>query len=219
MGAQLYRWRKGLRFGLIRLALASVLGGLGFASLGIALVGMSPLTRWGARDIVGPLLLDTIAIAYLIPAVVLGVLVWKLDHLNRFVRATFAGLSGVMVTAYIGFEIRRFWQGAEIARSAVSQGELYSYTIAMMLASVGLLFFAFARSSVLMRKLAMAGIAVTIAKVFLIDMSGLNGLVRVASFLGLGLALSALAWLSRAMTARWDRPDEGTIQPALDPQE
>jgi uncharacterized membrane protein len=45
----------------------------------------------------------------------------------------------------------------------------------------------------------MVGIAVTIAKVFLIDMSGLNGLVRVASFFGLGLALMGLAWLNRAM--------------------
>ena len=69
----------------------------------------------------------------------------------------------------------------------------------MMLGAVGLLFFAFARRSDLLRKLAMVGIAVTIAKVFLIDMSGLNGLVRVASFFGLGLALMGLAWLNRAM--------------------
>lgn len=147
---------------------------------------MAPIMSWGARDIAGPLLLDTIAIAYLVPAGVLAVLVWKLDHIHRYLRAAFVGLSALMGVGYIAIEIRRFWQGEQIASNAISQGELYSYTIAMMLGAVGLLFFAFARRSDLLRKLAMVGIAVTIAKVFLIDMSGLNGLVRVASFLGPG---------------------------------
>jgi uncharacterized membrane protein len=43
----------------------------------------------------------------------------------------------------------------------------------------------------------MAVIAVTVAKVFLIDAAGLTGLTRVASFLGLGLSLAGLAWLNR----------------------
>jgi uncharacterized membrane protein len=135
----------------------------------------------------------------LAPTGVLAVLVWKLDHIHRYLRAAFAGLSALMGVAYIAIEIRRFWQGEQIASDAISQGELYSYTIAMMLGAVRLLFFALVRRSDLLRKLAMVGIAVTIAKVFLIDMSGLNGLVRVASFFGLGLALMGLAWLNRAM--------------------
>ncbi|MBT5821295.1 MAG: DUF2339 domain-containing protein [Rhodobacteraceae bacterium] len=199
MGAQLYRWRKGVRFAWVLVPLASLLGLLGFGVLLTALVGMAPIMSWGARDIAGPLLLDTIAIAYLAPTGVLAVLVWKLDHIHRYLRAAFAGLSALMGVAYIAIEIRRFWQGEQIASDAISQGELYSYTIAMMLGVVRLLFFALVRRSDLLRKLAMVGIAVTIAKVFLIDMSGLNGLVRVASFFGLGLALMGLAWLNRAM--------------------
>lgn len=223
MGTQLYRWRKGLRFAWLRIALASLFGAFSLIVLGIGLIALSPLTSWGARDIEGPLVFDTIAIAYLIPAAVFAVLAWKLAHVNKWLRAAFACLSAVLTLAYIGLEIRRFWQGSDIAKSAVSQGELYSYTIAMMLASVGLLLFAFSRRSVLLRKLAMTGIAVTIAKVFLIDMSGLTGLIRVASFLGLGLALSGLAWLSRAMTARWEdgapQAIEDQAQPALDPEQ
>ena len=191
MGAQLYRWRKGVRFAWVLVPLASLLGLLGFGVLLTALVGMAPIMSWGARD--------TIAIAYLAPTGVLAVLVWKLDHIHRYLRAAFAGLSALMGVAYIAIEIRRFWQGEQIASDAISQGELYSYTIAMMLGAVRLLFFALVRRSDLLRKLAMVGIAVTIAKVFLIDMSGLNGLVRVASFFGLGLALMGLAWLNRAM--------------------
>ncbi|MGB7319599.1 MAG: DUF2339 domain-containing protein, partial [Planktotalea sp.] len=204
MGAQLYRWRKGSALAWLRVGLASLLGLIAMVVLFVAQIGMSPLTRWGLRDVEGPLVLDTIAIGYLVPAAVLGVLAWKLDHINRFVRGAFAALASLMALAFVGLEIRRFWQGDLMAGPALSQGELYSYTIAMMIASVALLLFAFSRRSEGLRKLAMAGIALTIAKVFLIDMSGLNGLVRVASFLGLGLALSALAWLNRAMSARWE---------------
>jgi len=39
--------------------------------------------------------------------------------------------------------------------------------------------------------------------VLLIDMAGLAGLMRVASFLGLGLSLAGLAWINRRMTEQW----------------
>lgn len=48
----------------------------------------------------------------------------------------------------------------------------------------------------------MAVIGLTVAKVFLIDAAGLSGLTRVASFVGLGLALAGLAWLNRWAAAR-----------------
>ncbi|WP_293449122.1 DUF2339 domain-containing protein [Planktotalea sp.] len=216
MGAQLYRWRKGRRLAWVRFGLGSLLGGFATITLFVGLVAMSLVTRAGAREIKGPLLLDTIAVGYLIPAAILAVLAWKLEHLSRYVRTAFAGIATIMAVAYVAFEIRRFWQGAEIAGRSVSQGELYSYTIAMLLASVALLFIAFARRSHVLCKLAMAGIAVTIAKVFLIDMSGLTGLIRAASFLSLGLVLSALAWLSCAMTARWERGGVKEDEPSLD---
>jgi uncharacterized membrane protein len=41
--------------------------------------------------------------------------------------------------------------------------------------------------------------------VFLVDMSGLSGLVRVASFLGLGLSLAGLAWLNRRIAEHMGR--------------
>ena len=44
----------------------------------------------------------------------------------------------------------------------------------------------------------MAGLVVMIAvvlKVFLIDLSGIGGLYRIASFIGLGLCLVGIGWL------------------------
>jgi uncharacterized membrane protein len=45
----------------------------------------------------------------------------------------------------------------------------------------------------------MALLLVVVAKLFLIDMSDLTGLWRVASFMGLGLGLLALAWLHQRL--------------------
>jgi uncharacterized membrane protein len=87
----------------------------------------------------------------------------------------------------------------------VSDGELYSYTVALILISVVLLGLALVRRSETLRRVAMAGVALTVAKVFLVDMSGLSGLVRVASFLGLGLSLAGLAWLNRRIAEHMGR--------------
>jgi uncharacterized membrane protein len=54
-----------------------------------------------------------------------------------------------------------------------------------------------------------AGIALlllVIAKLFLIDMSDLDGLLRVASFLGLGLSLLGVAYLYQRITKPGGRP-------------
>jgi uncharacterized membrane protein len=77
------------------------------------------------------------------------------------------------------------------------QGELYSYTVSMLVAGALMLWQAHARGSVLFRLAAMSVIAVTVAEMFLVDVSGLTGLGRVASVLGLGLSLAALAWPNR----------------------
>lgn len=98
---------------------------------------------------------------------------------------------------YTGLEIRRLWQGDWLGMYGVVQGELYSYTLAMMVVGAGLLYQAIATRSGTLRRIAMAVIAVTVAKVFLLDAAGLTGLTRVVSFAGLGLSLAGLAWLNR----------------------
>jgi uncharacterized membrane protein len=60
-----------------------------------------------------------------------------------------------------------------------------------------------------LRRIATIGIGLTIAKVFLIDMAGLAGLLRVVSFLGLGLSLAALGWIDGQMSRQWVRPAPG----------
>jgi uncharacterized membrane protein len=66
-----------------------------------------------------------------------------------------------------------------------------------MVLAAGLLAAAILRRSDLLRRMAMTVIVLTVAKVFLVDAAGLGGLTRVASFLGLGLALAGTGVLNR----------------------
>jgi uncharacterized membrane protein len=157
-----------------------------------------------ARDVLapgslvrGPILLDTLLVAYGVPGLILLAAARRMPGLDRKLRLGFAGVGALLAVLYVGLEIRRFWQGDFLGGRSVSQPELYSYTVAMMALGAALLYQAIARRSVLLRRAAMAVIAVTAAKVFLFDASGLTGLTRVVSFLGLGVTLAGLAWLNR----------------------
>ena len=55
----------------------------------------------------------------------------------------------------------------------------------------------FLRNAAALRHAGMALVCVVVAKVFLIDMAGLQGLLRVFSFLGLGAALMGLGYAYR----------------------
>ncbi len=199
---QLYRLRAGGVMRALRIVLALVDGLVALAGFALIAAFANPLLPGEA--VVGPPVLDSLLVAFGVPALVFAIGAWKIPGLNRVLRVGFITAASGLAAGYVGLEIRRLWQGRDLSVPGVLDGELYSYTIAMLLASVGVLLLAYSRRSNLLRQIATIGIGLTIAKVFLIDMAGLTGLLRVASFLGLGLSLAALGWLYRQMAARWD---------------
>jgi hypothetical protein len=109
----------------------------------------SPLSLGG--KVSGPPVLDTLALAYLLPAFVLAGLGWRLPGLAPWARALAGAGAAALAAYYAGLEIRRFWQGDDLSRGGVTDGELYSYTVAMLIASSATLYAAFARRSVVLR--------------------------------------------------------------------
>jgi len=202
---QLYRMQMGGKFiTALRAIVAALYGLTALGTLSVLLLFSNPLT---ARNelVTGPPVFDSLAIAFLPLAAVFAVAAWKITHFRRWVRIGFILAATFFGTLYTGMEIRRLWRGPDLTVPGFSDPELYTYTLAMLTASVALLVFAFGKRSDILRKVAMAGVALTVAKVFLVDMSGLSGLIRVFSFMGLGLSLVGLAWLNRKMTAQWER--------------
>ncbi len=193
--------------------------GIGFAAAGLVMLFLSvtlgnPLF---GSIVLGPPLFDTLLIAYAAPAVLIAGVAWRFTHLGQQIRVAMVGLSAFLMVLYAGLEIRRLWQGPSLELPGVLDGEQYSYTIALILLGAALLVLAMLRKSVLIRKIAITVIAVTIAKVFLIDMSGLEGLIRVLSFFALGLALAGLALLNRWMTRSLAADQAAMAQPQATP--
>ena len=207
---QLWRARQTSPLRPLRRVLAGLGGVVAAAGLASAVTLGNPLFSLSAEDlgaqVRGPLVLDTLALAYAVPGLLLLAVGWLWRDLGRRLRLGFTSVGAALTALYLGLEIRRFWQGDYLGGPDVTQGELYSYTLALMLLGAGLLYQAVARRSNLMRRLAMAVIGLVVAKVFLIDASGLTGLTRVVSFAGLGLSLAGLAWLNRWVERRPGSP-------------
>ncbi len=201
MLVQFHRAGKGGAVHALRFTLGMVAGAMGVLGVLAAVTVANPLAAWGTEDlpglVYGPSPLDTMLLAYALPGLMLLVAAWKMPSLHPLLRQGFIAAGVVLIGLYTVLEIRRFWQGPFLGAANVTQPELYSYTVALMLLGAGLLYQSIAKRSALLRRIAMGVIAITIAKVFLLDASGLTGLVRVVSFLGLGLSLAGLAWLNR----------------------
>ncbi len=197
---QLYRTGLGGWLRWVRIGLAVVAGGMAATGLLAAVTVFNPLV-WGGR-VAGPLVLDSLLVAYALPGVTLMLAQGRLRHVPRWLRAGFLWAGAGLCALYAVLEIRRFWRGDDLSVPGTTQAELYSYTVALLLLGAVLLWQAIAKASPLLRRVAMGVIAVTVAKVFLVDASGLSGLIRVFSFLALGLSLAGLAWLNRWAAGR-----------------
>lgn len=165
------------------------------ALLGAAL-GSNPL--FGGAAVLGPPILTSLIPAYLLPATISGLGAWWLRQLPRNIRLVFAAISCALVALWLGLTIRHFWRGAgQMMLPGIDEAELYSYTVVLLLVGATLIYQSLARRSAVIRKAGLVVIGLAAAKVFLIDISGLDGLIRVFSLLLLGLSLAGLAWLNR----------------------
>lgn len=198
MGVQVYRaevsgWLKRARQGL-----ALVAGVIAASWLLAAVVPFNPLGAYGPDDVQalvkGPWILNSLFIAYALPGLFL---LGMRPFMPALLRLPFLCIGAALVALYGVLEIRHWFQGAWLGAPGVAQGELYTYTLALMIIGASLLIQSIRKGSPLLRRVAMAVIGITIAKVFFIDAAGLTGLTRVFSFLGLGLSLAGLAWLNR----------------------
>jgi len=184
---------------LVRIVLAALFGLIGTGFVFLALGPANPLFAGTPGPVLGPPVLNTLALAYLAPAAVLALTGLRIPTANRWIRMAALTVALGLAVFWVFVAIRHLWQGAEgmPLDTGMSQPELYSYTVALLVTGAGLFYQSLTSGSGVMRRAGLAVIALAVAKVFLVDASGLTGLTRVFSFLLLGLALAGLAWLDR----------------------
>ncbi|HEX4369511.1 MAG TPA: DUF2339 domain-containing protein [Rhodopila sp.] len=101
--------------------------------------------------------------------------------------------------AWITLQIRQCFHpaGMELLAVPVEDAELWAWSGGWLAYGIGLMVVGIRSGQRLVRLASLGVIGLVCAKVFLIDMSGLAGLWRVLSFLGLGLALIGLGAVYR----------------------
>lgn len=151
----------------------------------------------------------SLACGYLVPAgFALMACRWSVKQRRRGALMLYAIVSGF---TWITLQIRAGFHPGAIGfdEAPLLQAELWAWSGAWLLYSSALMVCGIWRADRVLRTIALAGIAVVCAKVFLIDMAQLTGLWRVLSFFGLGLALIGLGSLHRRF--RLDTEDGSAV--------
>lgn len=147
-----------------------------------------------SREYVGTWpLVNLLSVAYLVPAILFGLFALS----RRFVvpdaaRGFMAVAAGLLVFIDVTMEVRRAFWGNDMMLglgTLPTNGEVYAYSAVWTLFALSLLALGIVVKSPGLRYASLAVLLITVAKLFLYDMSDLTGLYRVASFLGLGLTL------------------------------
>jgi uncharacterized membrane protein len=204
-----------LAFGLVMVRVEAVrpdpvsrVAGLAFGAIGfglaVLLLGVVENPLLSVQPVIGGAVLNSLLAAYLLPAILAGVLAWAARGTRpRWYVVGGAALSLGLLVLYAVLALRRVFQGAYVDLSRVTgQGEMWAYSVALLVIGAGLLAVGLRQELREARLASGAVIAVAVAKVFIVDLSHLEGAMRAFSFMGLGLALVGIGLAYQRLLAR-----------------
>jgi uncharacterized membrane protein len=148
-----------------------------------------------ASSPVGPAFINLILLGYGIPAV-LAIILALIARTTRPLpyRVTAAITAMTLALFYLTLEVRRLFHGPILA-GPISDVEQYTYSTVWLMFGIIVLAVGFFLRSQPARLLALGVIALTVAKVFIIDTASISGIFRALSVIGLGVVLLGIGWL------------------------
>ena len=162
----------------------------------------------------GPEVFNPLLVAYLLPALLAALALRQAPvQATRAVPKVLGLYALVAVFIWITLEIRHEFHPGRIDffRTRVTDAELWCWSAAWLAYGIALMVGGIRMRMRALRLAALAVVGLTSAKVFLIDMAGLDGLWRAVSFLGLGLTLIGLgAVFRRFVSGQSDGGVDGT---------
>jgi uncharacterized membrane protein len=181
-----------------------LLGALALAGAALAL-GLRYNPFFSHEPIIGGAVFNSLLAAYLLPAAMAAAVAWaaRENRPRAFVLAA-AGLAVALLLAYCVLEIRRLFHPDGLVGffRPTSQAELWCYSLALLANGLGLLALGIVRQWQVARMAALACLVAAVLKVFLVDLSALEGLTRALSFVGLGMALLLIGFVYQRLIAR-----------------
>lgn len=152
---------------------------------------------------------NLLLLAYLLPALAAGALAfYARGKRPKWYSAMLGMLGAALLFFYATLSVRRLFHGEHIAYWAgMSQLETYSYSALWLLMGVALLVAGVWQRSQVLRIASAVLIAFAVAKVFIFDMSELDGALRALSFIGLGAVLIGIGLFYQKLLRQAARAD------------
>ncbi len=153
------------------------------------------------------LLFNLIGIGFVLPAALFGAWVWNtrretgpIADGSRYAASIAAGVSAF---AWLNLTIRHFYHGQEVSLYVpLTEAENYTFSVAWLITGVLILAAGVHFRSRPLRMLSAGLVVLTVIKVFLFDMSSLQGVLRAFSFMGLGLSLIGIGLFYQRVLAK-----------------
>lgn len=156
----------------------------------IAVVMGFVMNPWFSGERVGPHpLINWAFLGYGVGAVLCAIAAWFERQAGRHLEMRVMGLIGLaMLFTYLNIAVAMLFRG-DVTPYDIEDAELYAYSVVWLAMGIALLVAGAWFGSRTLRLASAALVALSVVKVFLIDMAGLTGLWRALSFIGLGLVL------------------------------
>jgi uncharacterized membrane protein len=158
----------------------------------LVLLVLNPI--WGVQEIGSTAIFNLLLLAFGAPPLLALLAHARLDGKKARIAGIFAAVGSFV---FVSMEIRHLWQGTVNIHRPTPEGELYTYSAVWMLLAAAAILLAGRLARPALYRGGMGLLLLVIAKLFFVDMSDLEGLWRVASFMGLGLSLLGLGYLHR----------------------
>ena len=191
---------------------AAILIALGVIGVLVQLIPLNPVLT---SEYIGEWpVIDKLLLGYFAPAALLVMVARDLDQIpNLSWLRPAAGIAALLLAfVWVTLETKHLFQGTTLVPWHRSDGEYYAYSVVWLFFAFLLLAAGLWRKQPGLRYGALAVLLIAVLKVFISDMAGLQGLYRVASFLGLGLSLVAIGWIYQRFV--YPRPPEAGTRPA-----
>ncbi len=146
------------------------------------------------QDVSESFLFNILLLAYglpIIPMIIAGVI----KVVKR--QTELALITGLSIFFFVSIEIRHFFTPELYIGFGAQSAEIYTYSFVWLLIAVAAILIGSRQQLKTCYQAGMVTILVVVAKIFFIDMAELEGLYRVASFMGLGISLLAIAFLHK----------------------
>jgi uncharacterized membrane protein len=164
----------------------------GFSMLAI-FVGLGALNNplFSFRAVEGGLVLNGLLLGYALPALMaLALSIVSKDARPYWCTLLAKAAAIALAFGYVTLQTRRFFHEAQIGLLVrTTQAEWYAYSAVWLGLGLLLLAWGLLRGSREARLASAGFVSLSVLKVFLFDMNGLEGPLRALSFIGLGLAL------------------------------